>query len=90
MAECAEQDAKGEFLPRGVGGGWESTGIVDASDVFGPDTWLIAVQAHNLWLPQFRNRKGGGQLLLLRGPGNSRSKQAEAAKGAKGSKASKP
>lgn len=77
MAECAEWDAKGNYLPKGVGGEWESTGIVDASDIFGPDTWLIAVQAHNLWLPQFRNRKGGGQLLLLRGPGYARAKAGE-------------
>ncbi|HYR69328.1 MAG TPA: alkaline phosphatase PhoX [Candidatus Dormibacteraeota bacterium] len=78
MAECAEWDAKGNYLPRGIGGEWESTGMVDASDLFGPDTWLIAVQANNLWLPQFRNRKGGGQLLLLRGPGYSSAKAGEA------------
>jgi hypothetical protein len=77
MAECAEWDAKGNYLPTGVGGAWETTGIVDVSDAFGPDTWLIAVQAHNLWLPQFRNRKGGGQLLLLRGPGYARAKAGE-------------
>ena len=77
MAECAEWDAKGNYLPKGIGGEWESTGIVDASDLFGPDTWLIAVQAHNLWLPQFRRRKGGGQLLLLRGPGYSSAKAGE-------------
>jgi uncharacterized protein DUF839 len=81
MAECAEQDGHGNFLPRGIGGEWESTGIVDASEFFGRDTWLIAVQAHNLWLPQFRNRKGGGQLLLLRGPGSSRPKPPEAKAG---------
>ncbi len=74
MAECAEQDSKGRFLGKGVGGEWESTGIADASDVFGPDTWLIAVQAHNLPVAQFRGRKGGGQLLLLRGPGYPRPK----------------
>ena len=77
MAVCAEWDAKGNYLPKGIGGEWESTGIVDASDLFGPDTWLIAVQAHNLWLPEFRNRKGGGQLLLLRGPGYSSAKAGE-------------
>ncbi len=81
MAECAERDAKGNYLPKGIGGAWESTGIVDASEIFGPDSWLIAVQAHNLWLPQFRNRKGGGQLLLLRGPGATRQKQPETKKG---------
>jgi hypothetical protein len=77
MAECAERDAKGPLLPKGIGGDWESTGIVDASSAFGPDSWLIAVQARNLWLPQFRNRRGGGQLLLLRGPGYPRPKREE-------------
>ena len=86
MAECAEWDDKGNYLPRGIGGSWEATGMVDASEVFGPDSWLIAVQAHNLWLPQFRNRKGGGQLLLLRGPEWARAKAAKEAKGAKASK----
>ncbi|MGH7682577.1 MAG: alkaline phosphatase PhoX, partial [Candidatus Eiseniibacteriota bacterium] len=74
MAECAEEDPKGRELPEGVGGEWESTGIVDASSVFGPDSWLLAVQAHNLPVAEFGNRRGGGQLLLLRGPGYSRSK----------------
>lgn len=74
MAECAEYDSKGRLLPKGVGGTWESTGIVDASEIFGPDSWLIAVQAHTAPVPQFRNRQGGGQLLLLRGPGYTRPK----------------
>ncbi len=72
MAECAEQDPKGRFLPKGIGGVWETTGIVDVSEIFGADTWLIAVQAPNVWLRQFRGRWGGGQLLLLRGPGRGR------------------
>lgn len=77
MAECAEHDSKGRFLPQGIGGEWESTGIVDASEIFGPDSWLIAVQAHNLKLPQFRGLPSGGQLLLMRGPGYPRPKPAE-------------
>lgn len=68
LAECAERDPKGDLLPRGVGGVWESTGIVDASDIFGPDSWLLAVQAPNLRVQGFPVRGGGGQLLLLRGP----------------------
>jgi hypothetical protein len=31
-------------------GAWESTGVVDASSVFGPGTFLINVQAHSLWV----------------------------------------
>ena len=75
MAECAEADSKGRMLAEGVGGEWESTGIVDASSIFGPDSWLLTVQAHNLPVPQFGNRRGSGQLLLLRGPGYPRPKR---------------
>ena len=28
---------------------WESSGIVDASAIFGPGTWLVTVQAHNVF-----------------------------------------
>jgi len=68
LAECAERDPKGDLLPRGVGGVWESTGILDVSEIFGPDSWLLAVQAPNLKVQNFPVRGGGGQLLLLRGP----------------------
>ena len=68
MAECAERDpTKGELLPRGVGGAWETTGILNVSEIFGQDTWLIAVQAHNVEMPR-PLEDGSGQLLLLRGP----------------------
>ena len=36
--------------PPGNQGAWESTGIVDASEAFGPGTFLINVQAHTLWV----------------------------------------
>jgi hypothetical protein len=63
-------------------GGWESSGIVDASAAFGPDTFLIDVQAHTYWVssapgednfapagPDFTYKQEGGQLLLLHIPG---------------------
>lgn len=65
-------------------GAWETTGIVDASDAFGPGAFLINVQAHTLWVekavgfdtfidansdPDFTFKREGGQLLLLRIPG---------------------
>jgi hypothetical protein len=63
-------------------GAWESTGIVDASKAFGPDMFLINVQAHTLWVekapgddnngdgqPDFTYKREGGQLALLRIPG---------------------
>jgi hypothetical protein len=59
-------------------GAWESTGIVDASEAFGPGWFLINVQAHTLWVekapgadnfgavgPDFTYKREGGQLLLL-------------------------
>lgn len=54
---------------------WESSGIVDASSVFGPGAFLVDVQAHG-WdtvvpggndAPTVQQRENG-QLLLLRAP----------------------
>jgi len=63
-------------------GAWETTGIVDASEAFGPGMFLINVQAHSLWVekapgednngdgqPDFTYKREGGQLLLIRIPG---------------------
>jgi hypothetical protein len=63
-------------------GAWETTGIVDASKAFGPDAFLINVQAHSLWVekapgevgliagqPDFTFKREGGQLALIRIPG---------------------
>jgi len=68
--------------PPGNWGAWESTGIVDASQVFGPDMFLINIQAHTLWIekapgednfappgPDFTYKREGGQLLLIKIPG---------------------
>jgi hypothetical protein len=57
-------------------GTWESSGIVDASTVLGPDLWLVNVQAHSLWVEKSAQPEGytrkleGGQLILLRVPGS--------------------
>ena len=65
-------------------GNWESSGIVDASSVFGPGAFLVTIQAHTLWIEKqtiapaddpgplkrgFTNKREGGQLLLLKIPG---------------------
>ena len=63
-------------------GAWETTGVVDVSSVFGPDTFLINIQAHTLWVekapgnddvapagPDYTFKREGGQLVLLRIPG---------------------
>jgi hypothetical protein len=51
-------------------GEWESSGIVNASGVFGPGAFLIDVQAHTLLVDKTTtSKREGGQLLLLRIPG---------------------
>jgi hypothetical protein len=68
--------------PAGNWGAWETSGIVDASEAFGPGAFLINVQAGTLWVekapgednngdgqPDFTYKRAGGQLLLLRIPG---------------------
>jgi Bacterial protein of unknown function (DUF839) len=57
---------------------WESSGIVDASEFYGPGTWLLDVQAHDLFVDGptdpdadgVRRKREGGQLLLLTLPGS--------------------
>lgn len=57
---------------------WESSGIVDASEFFGPGSWLLDVQAHNIFVgptdttttPGVTYKREGGQLLLLNVPGS--------------------
>lgn len=57
---------------------WESSGIVDASAVFGEGAWLVDVQAHDVFVeedtttvPGVTLKQEGGQLLLLRLPGTT-------------------
>jgi hypothetical protein len=57
---------------------WESSGIVDASEFFGPGSWLLDVQAHDVFVgptdttttPGVTYKREGGQLLLLTLPGS--------------------
>ena len=53
---------------------WESSGVLDASDAFGPGSWLVTVQAHTIGSAEASRRQGiqgdgyvseGGQILLL-------------------------
>ena len=55
-------------------GAWEASGVVDASSVFGPDAFLIDVQAGTLVITEevrgsITYQRDGGQLGLLRIPG---------------------
>jgi hypothetical protein len=71
-----------DHRPNGNWGAWETSGIVDASAALGHGAFLIDVQAHTLWVerrpgddnnhdgqPDFTYKREGGQLLLLRIPG---------------------
>ncbi len=48
---------------------WEMSGIVDASEWFGPGYWLSSVQAHSRPVPALGLAEQNGQLLLLYAPG---------------------
>ena len=70
----ADRDAAG----RGNLGAWESSGIVDVSNVFGPGSFLVDVQASTFVIKEETRVEGpdtltyqrdGGQLGLLRIPG---------------------
>ena len=49
-------------------GVWETSGIIDASGLYGEDTWLFDVQAHSPTPAPRLNTVEDGQLLLLVGP----------------------
>ncbi|MFN8592750.1 MAG: DUF839 domain-containing protein [Thermomicrobiales bacterium] len=47
-------------------GSWESSGILNVSEIFGEGTWLTDVQAHSITAPQFGGEDESGQLLIIR------------------------
>jgi len=53
------------FPPAIAAGVWERSGIIDASDFFGADSWLTVVQAHPPSLAPAPNTVEDGQLLLI-------------------------
>jgi hypothetical protein len=72
IAEVDQAQAGAPALNRGT---WESSGIVDASAVFGPGAFLVDVQAHQWDMDAGTGndapavpRRENGQLLLLRAP----------------------
>jgi len=44
---------------------WETSGIIDTSSLFGPDSWLFDVQAHSPTRAPAPNTVEDGQLLLM-------------------------
>ena len=64
MVDQADGEA---MIPEGeMAGDWESSGILNVSEIFGEGTWLTDVQASTLMTPQFGGEDLGGQLLLIR------------------------
>ena len=49
-------------------GVWETSGIIDATELYGDDTWLFDVQAHPPTTAPKPNTVEDGQLLMLIGP----------------------
>ncbi len=63
-----------DAAPVGSLGAWESSGLIDASDVFGPGAFLVDVQAGTLVITEevrgtLTYQRDGGQLGLLHIPG---------------------
>ncbi len=48
-----------------IPGTWETSGIIDASDFFGRDSWLTVVQAHSPTLAPMPGTVEDGQLVLI-------------------------
>jgi hypothetical protein len=46
-------------------GVWETSGIIDASELFGDDTWLQVAQAHSPTTAPAPNTVEDGQLVLM-------------------------
>ncbi|MEX2236760.1 MAG: alkaline phosphatase PhoX [Dehalococcoidia bacterium] len=63
VAELDDPGRDGVEVGPGI---WETSGIIDTSDLFGDDTWLFDVQAHNPTSPPDRaTQVEDGQLLLM-------------------------
>ena len=65
MAELDPPGRDGVAVGPGI---WETSGIIDATDLFGKNTWLFDVQAHPPTTAPRPNTVEDGQLLLMRGP----------------------
>ncbi len=76
LTAVARADPNQKIIDEKGPGAWESSGVVDVSDVFGAGWWLLDVQAHytTMHVPdmslELDTAKGeGGQLMLLFIPG---------------------
>ncbi len=67
LARVDQSDDPNRLVDEGdEAGSWESSGIIDVSDLFGSGSWLVDVQAHTMDVRQFDGVDEGGQLLLIR------------------------
>jgi hypothetical protein len=65
LANVAELRATGrDGIPTNPGI-WETSGIIDTSSLFGPDTWIFDVQAHSPTGAPLPNTVEDGQLLIM-------------------------
>ncbi len=55
-------------------GVWETSGIIDATELYGNDTWIFDVQAHPPTTAPKPNTVEDGQLMLLVGPNDKNDK----------------
>ncbi len=79
--QSADENSAADAIPNdldaaavGKLGAWESSGIIDASSIFGPGAFLVDVQASSYVIDQevrggLTYQRDGGQLGLLRVPG---------------------
>jgi hypothetical protein len=65
VAEVVQKDFNGNSIPGDIAGDWETSGIINVSNILGPNKWLLVTQAHTLRVAQFGGLDEAGQLLLL-------------------------
>jgi len=66
VATLDQSDSDELVDPTDEPGAWESSGIINVSNIFGEGAWLVDVQAHSRMAPQFGGQDQSGQLLLIR------------------------
>lgn len=66
IAKIDQSDGSGVLDEGDKAGSWESSGILNVSDLFGDGVWLADVQAHSIKVAQFGTEDESGQLLMLR------------------------
>ena len=66
VATLDQSDSDELVDPTDEPGAWESSGIINVSNIFAEGAWLTDVQAHSRMAPQFGGQDQSGQLLLIR------------------------